>query len=302
MIKGIYTGNLQKWQRIVGFVKLDDYPSLPCPYCNEEQLCIDTESLQFRKLPEGTAAKTSRKYQSEKSISAEQAQSTSQQIMASESNFFLKFLLAAGTYHQYTSNPANGEPNLFCGFFSCQNCQQSVTASGLYMRSFSLDKKEKPPAIKVEHFSPTVPIVSVSTFTPDSIQVELNDAFKHFHFDPASSASKLRRAIESFCDDMQVKGKGLHQRICSLKEHYPEIAEYLEPLKLVGNEGTHAHDVTEIDLLHAFEIFKFVLEIYDRKARYIATRDNYEQLVHKFGSDKIQLAIENKNQLTETPS
>lgn len=302
MIKGIYTGNLHKWQRIVGFVKVDDYPSLPCPYCNEEQLCIETESLQFRKLPEGIALKSSRKYQIDKTALDDDMASVGQKIIDSESNFFLKAFLAIGTHHQYVSNPINGEPNLFSGFFSCQNCQQSVTASGLYMRSFSFDKKEKPPAIKVEHFSPTVPIVSVSSFTPDSIQVELNDAFKHFHFDPASSASKLRRAIESFCEDMQVKGKNLHQKICSLKEQYPEIAEYLEPLKLVGNEGTHAHDVTEIDLLHAFEIFKFVLEIYDRKARYIATRDNYKQLVSKFGSDKMQLAIESKKELAEVPS
>ena len=44
-------------------------------------------------------------------------------------------------------------------------------------------------------------------------------------------------------------------------------------------------------MLHAFEIVQFVLEIYDRKARYKETQSNYEQLVSKFDEVKIQLRI-----------
>nr|WP_243749561.1 DUF4145 domain-containing protein [Pseudoteredinibacter isoporae] len=110
------------------------------------------------------------------------------------------------------------------------------------------------------------------------------DAFKQFHFDPLSSASKLRRAIERFCEGEGASGGNLHRKIESLQNVMPDEAGYLMTLKLVGNEGTHAHDVTEDDLLQAFNLFEVVLSIFERREKFRLVSKHRDQLNEKFES------------------
>lgn len=284
--------NINTWKGIINFTSIDKYPLLPCPYCSQQQLALDTTSIQKRPIPEKLLAASSKKFKSIKAMKEVKADENFQRFREKD-NLFFSILAGIGNVYQEMIDPLNGEHYQFCGFFNCNACQQSVTCSGVYLQANKVTEKSvtQKPVIKVDHFSPTIPMIPVSIHVPEQINLELVDAFKHFHFDPLSSASKLRRAIEQFCIDFKVKGRNLHQKICSLKDRYPEEAEYLEALKLIGNEGTHDHDVSEIDLLHAFEIMQFVLDIYDRKARYKATQTNYEQLVSKYGKDKMTLTL-----------
>jgi len=300
--------NINTWKSIISFTELKKYPLLPCPYCLETALKIDDSSIQKRPIAEKVLEQSSRKFKTEKAAKKAVYDRKIESLSNGE-GFWLKMFASLGLAYQDMIDPLNGEQYQFNCFFSCNRCGESTNATGILLKPLKLSEqsKVKPSIIKVEHFSPTIPMIPLSNHIPGNIKAELIDAFKHFHFDTLSSASKLRRAIEQFCINMEAKGRDLNQRICNLKQRYPEEAEYLEALKLIGNEGTHSHDVTEIDLLHAFEIVQFVLEVYDRKARYQATQANYELLANKFGKDKsgkdkMQLRLEKSNNNKEVES
>ncbi|MEI8603597.1 DUF4145 domain-containing protein [Shewanella sp. PP-Sp27a-2] len=282
--------DLAVWKRISSFTALDSYPLLPCPHCNKVALQLDQDSIQLRAIKEHALLMASRKYRDEKHTKQTNLQQR-QEAIGKIDGFWLPLLGVLGTAYLDAIDPINGEPYLFNGFFNCSGCGEHVTASGVLLESKKGLNDSKPQAkqIKVEHFSPTVPIFPLSANTPKPIGEELFDAFKHFHFDPPSSASKLRRAIEKFCDDLQIEGGNLNRKVQTLAKTHPEEASYLEPLKLIGNEGTHGSDVAELDLLYAFQMFQFVLELYDRKARFESLNDTYQKLADKVGRSKLQL-------------
>jgi len=43
--------NRKVWDSIIGFVPIQKYPSLPCPYCMSHSLAIDPDSISYRKAP-----------------------------------------------------------------------------------------------------------------------------------------------------------------------------------------------------------------------------------------------------------
>lgn len=284
MIKSLENTHIGKWQRIANFISVDEYPVLNCPYCGEEQLYLDPESVDTRPVTKEMADSICKKYRQAKEENKKPSVSLDE---LGDTNSWVKLLGMGLIFVEVIAkqqDAINGLPHLMTGFLNCHACDGSVAASGMQVVAEATQNRPQKTLVKVEHFAPTIPIFPVSQHIPEPIKAELLDAFKHFHFDPPSSASKLRRAIEQFCNDMKVEGKGLHQQISSLRKIQPEIADYLEPLKLIGNEGTHSSDVSEINLLHAFEVFQFVLEFYDRQARYKQTQANYKALMDKYGS------------------
>lgn len=282
--------DLAVWKRISSFTALDSYPLLPCPHCNGVSLQLDQESIQLRAIQEHALLTASRKYRDEKQTKQKSLQQRQEAIGKSD-GFWLPLLGSIATTYLDFIDPINGVSSLFNGFFTCADCGEYVTASGVLLEANKgvNNSTQQVKLLKVEHFSPTVPIFPLSANTPQSIGEELFDAFKHFHFDPPSSASKLRRAIEKFCDDLKIEGGNLNRKVQNLAKTHPEEASYLEPLKLIGNEGTHGSDVAELDLLYAFQMFQFVLELYDRKARFDSLHDTYQKLADKVGRNKLQL-------------
>ena len=85
--------------------------------------------------------------------------------------------------------------------------------------------------------------------------------------------------------------------IKSLERTHPEEAKYLDALRLIGNEGTHGSDVAELDLLYAFQVFEFVLELYDRNARYNELNHVYDKLASKYEKKKQPLKLPKLEQL-----
>ena len=282
--------DLPLWKRISNFVAKDSYPKLPCPHCNNVELTLDLESIQTRSASEKVLLEGSRKYRDEK-LKKKRVSDERQAAIQEADGFWLPLLGTIITAHQEETAAINGIPYLFSAFFNCDSCDQHIVSTGVLLKpKKGFDDKSKPEHIKIEQFSPTVPIFPLSTNTPKVIGEELFDSFKHFHFDPPSAASKLRRAIEQFCDDMKVEGGNLNRKVQNLAKTHPEEAAYLEPLKLIGNEGTHGCDVTELDLLYAFQMFQFVLELYDRKARFESLQQTYDKLANKVGKERLQLS------------
>lgn len=273
--------DIKLWSKLIGYSSIKSYPSLPCPHCHKTELKLEQESIQNRQLSKESLAKN-RKYKAEKAKLLQSTEPMTQSIKAEDEALFKIIGAAVLMYDSYT-NPINGTPHLLNCFFTCQSCQESVSASGIKLipeKGF-LNSGDVIPQVKFDHFSPPLLMFPISKNVPDSICEELFDAFKYFHFDPPSSAAKLRRAMERFCDDQQIEGKNLHRRIQDLAKTSPDEAMYLETLKLVGNEGTHGSDIDELDLLHSFQIFQFVLELYDRQAHFNSLQHVYKKLTEK---------------------
>lgn len=289
--------DIEQWQQVFGFTALSQYPKLPCPCCGKISLSINEDTLQFKEISREEVSLNSKKYTEQKNKSSAVISNLSNEFEATGDPSFwqtvTQVVVVLGASIMQCLEPINGQPYQLVGFLQCDNCEKIVSANGLALWplvEMSPDKKQEY-HIKIEFFSPTIPIVAISENVPEVIKLELFDSFRYLHFDPSASAAKLRRAIECFCEGWDAKGKNLHQQICSLKEKHPEEAEYLESLKLVGNEGTHSNNIDEIDLLYSFEIFQFVLNLYDRQFMYKKSRDKYEALMAKHGNGKAQLRL-----------
>lgn len=281
--------DIELWKRISGFVDLNSYPELPCPHCNKYSLKLSKESVQSRPVHESSLLVSSRKFRSEKECRQALIEER-QEVISKMEGFWLPLVGTLVNAHSAAVDPTNGDTYLFNSFLECSECKQSVSASGVLLEyktglSQSLPRAKQ---VKIDHFSPAVLIFPISENTPKEIAEELLDAFKHFHFDPPSSASKLRRAIENFCKDMQVEENtnNLGRMIKNLEKTHPEEAKYLDALRLIGNEGTHGSNVAELDLLYAFQVFQFVLELYDRNARYNELNHVYDKLANKYEKKK----------------
>lgn len=240
------------WEQIVKFENINDYPKLPCPYCLEQSLVINKNEIKYKKSP---CKPTSALIQQEVNENA--------QFIADiwKENVFLGVLAGVGVIA--TARPK--VPAKFLSFFECESCNNIVSSTGTSQYPVSKIKKENENIfIKVEYFSPPIPIFEMSGNIPDDIRNEVLQSFNHFHSDLCSSGSKLRRSVEKLCANLGFIERNLHLSIESMKKKFPREANFLLALKLLGNEAVHSDNINEHDLLDAFEVQEFVLGIFDR--------------------------------------
>jgi hypothetical protein len=117
---------------------------------------------------------------------------------------------------------------------------------------------------------------------PDGVKEELRSAFTLFRSHRAACAGRIRVALECLMSHLGVPKKQkdkhgkyfalrLHQRINAFSKNEPTVASQLMALKWLGNSGSHDSEVTQNDLLDAFEIMEHCLgEIIDRRAARVA--------------------------------
>lgn len=247
------TFNKQFWARLVDLHPLDTYPALPCSYCSQQKLTINSSGLSFRELTWGASDKTLRR-----SLTAKHHEVSE----LFKENEFLGLLFGVGTLVDLM----NYRPAKFSGFLECEACGGSVAVAGTAMLPKAGGQKSAGPKLRVEYFSPPVPMFTLDPATPEPVAAEVLQAFQHFHCDPTASGAKIRRAMEKVCEALGYKKKTLHESIESLAQEHPQEAKWLRTLKLIGNEASHADGVTEEDLLASFYVLDAVLDVFKRKA------------------------------------
>ena len=260
------------WESIIDYMPIINYPTLPCPYCKEDTLNLEIENVIYRKV---TCDKTSSLIQKETLQRAKEV-----------TDIFEKNQLA-GVFFGILSvvEHKNKIPSKFIGFLSCSNCSGQVSATGTaqFITNNAANTKEPlPHPIKIEYFSPPIPIFNVSDNVPKEIFSEVLQAFNHFHSDLNSSGAKLRHAIEKICAELGYKEKNLHATITSMTKNFPKEAKHLHSIKLLGNEASHAGGVEEEDLLNAFAVLEYVLGVFDRIKEEEALNLNSNKLIEKF--------------------
>lgn len=232
---------------------MKDYPSLPCPYCNSQDLSIDTKSISYRKAPHSATS----------AFIAKEANSKIKEASNMfKENAFLGVLYGIGVIASIKWK----HPAKFICFFKCKSCGGDVSATGTSQHPISAKSQSiiEEPILKIEYFSPPIPIFDIHSSVPISVKEEVLQSFNHFHSDISSSGAKLRRSVEKLCSELGFKEKNLHCSISAMEKQFPKEASLLHSLKLIGNEATHSNSVNEEDLLDAFEVQEFVLDVFKR--------------------------------------
>ncbi len=286
--------NTSKWKSILGFVTLEKYPNIPCPYCHQETLNFDKGSIVSREVSENYKKMASRHFNIEQNKQKDESLEQGKLIKDMWDTNSLLGVLGAVGYAIYQVAKPSYHFCKFTAFMTCASCNDNVSVIGLSQEHTKKTDNEKqlPPLYKIEQFSVPVPMFEISSTVPVSIQFELFGAFSYFHIDTNSSASKLRRAIEKFCSELGMKPNTLARQIKELETKYPTEADFLNTLRLVGNEGTHSDNVNEDDLLLAFDIVEEVLAIFPRLETLERLKAPQAKLEDKFDKKKARTEAE----------
>lgn len=257
------------WDSIKNFICPENYPKLPCPYCNAVKLQLSLNTLDYR---------TTQSHFGNFSVNKHNTATYTGITKAAKENKILDLIVHGMDFLEN----AKHEPGKFIAFLECEECHQSVSVTGSARVPNQFAKSNTGIGIKAEHFSPPIPVFSIDESTPTSVAQELLQAFNYLHWDLNASGAKLRRAMEKMCAELGYKEKNLHRSIEAMCEMYPEEGGWLRTLKLVGNEATHSDGVDENDLLHSFEIFEAALYIFKRKIMAAKVANTIPKIEQKF--------------------
>lgn len=129
---------------------------------------------------------------------------------------------------------------------------------------------------------PMPDIIVIPQKSPSGVLKELHAAFKLFRINEAACAGRIRVALEYLMDHVGVPKKKkdkngkffdltLHKRIDVFAQDNAAIGPQLMALKWLGNTGSHDSQVSQSDLLDAFEILEHALsEIIDERSTRVA--------------------------------
>lgn len=240
------------WESLKNFTSPDSYPVLPCPYCSSISLKLQPDTFEHRGAPS---------YFGNFSVNRHNSAAAANFKAAISNNKFIE-ILAHGVM---AYDNIKYDPGKFIVFFECENCSNTVSATGSARVPNHLSDERSFITIKAEYFSPSLPIFPIEDCVPNSIAEEILHAFNYFHSDLPASGGKLRRAMEKMCVELGFSEKTLHKSIEAMTIKYPDEAAWLAALRLVGNEATHSDGIDENDLLHSFEVFEAALHIFKRR-------------------------------------
>jgi len=194
------------------------------------------------------------------------------EVLKSETNYS-KEINSYGSYYD--------SEYIFSAHLKCSNCKETVAVSGQLSKenypsdlSIGIQKSINPVS-----FYPPPKIINIPKSCPDSVKALLNNSFSLYWLDISSCANKIRISIEVLLNELKVnktkqvgskrKKMNLHERILLFKITNDKVADYLLAIKWIGNAGSHYSGITKENLLDAYELLEYSLELLynDKKAK-----------------------------------
>lgn len=234
------------WKESFGALDPKKLPNWPCPSCGKTHVAIDNKTLIYRQ---------------------NKVQYSSDDFKREdfEERTLLGFVVAfASAYEklQYVQHK-------FVGFLICKDCGEAIGFGGRAEIPRSIQDRPTYLSTRLypEYFSPPLPFFTFDARYPDSVRQNFIRAFGLAFSDAASAANAIRQGVESLLDEMAVpkmderKGRlSLFERIKKLGETNAELAELLDGIRFLGNEGSHTGKVVREDLIRAFGVVDHVLD------------------------------------------
>ncbi|RLJ77347.1 DUF4145 domain-containing protein [Pedobacter alluvionis] len=168
---------------------------------------------------------------------------------------------------------------VFTEHLNCNYCDEIVVASGYKSEdNYPNPDGDHSMEIKYRSFIPAPNIIEIPKSCPVVVKKILIDSFGLFWMDENSCANKIRISVEALMDALKVKKtmitkKGrkeitLHSRILAYQNKRPDVSEFLLAIKWIGNGGSHLSNVTTDQILDAYRLLEYALElIYDDKKK-----------------------------------
>lgn len=238
---------IQIFSKIIEPISIANYPTLPCPFCDNTELKIDKETFNEKEMS------VKKRREIFKEIGLEHEDLIKENF---QDEGILSKILATGLLISSLKTSINTQYYIFNTFLTCDKCNESVSASGYSLKNNDLTK------IKINHFSTPIPMFKLEKAVPKSVKIEILQAFYYFHSDILASGHKIRRAIENICSELGFNNYKLYKNIKEFKIKYPNEGLLLENINKLGNEATHSNNIDPEDIITSFECLEHVLIIF----------------------------------------
>jgi hypothetical protein len=179
----------------------------------------------------------------------------------------------------------NWEPDMIYGWFygrmKCNRsqCQEIVVISGEMRLGCDRDENGSWHGSYVEEFRlryaiPALPLTgALPQGVPDILTERLNEASAVLWTDPSAAANRLRLGVEDLLTKLKVPRFNQKQRrlttqarLDRLAGSKKNVAQTLEAVKWIGNEGSHESVLTVAEVLDGVDILAHALEeLYDTR-------------------------------------
>jgi hypothetical protein len=179
---------------------------------------------------------------------------------------------AYNAYHR-GGNPMDLE-GTFYGVLECAlpKCKETVVVAGDFGADVEVDefgRTEMCDAVRLRYANPPLRIMAPPPGTPQPVLDAIESAAQVIWTDPSASANRLRVAVEELLTAYKVprykivnhKRRSIrtHDRIRELAKYEPDVAETVEAVKWIGNEGSHQSSLTATDVLDGAELLNHAL-------------------------------------------
>lgn len=125
---------------------------------------------------------------------------------------------------------------------------------------------------KIRAVWPSPVLIDLPDGTPDQVRDLVKSAASILWLDPSSAANRLRTSIEHLLTAQHVKRQqrvpnkkvrkySLHERIDLFRARRPDVAEQLEAVKWIGNEGSHEEGLSADQVLAGAEHLEHALDL-----------------------------------------
>jgi Domain of unknown function (DUF4145) len=134
--------------------------------------------------------------------------------------------------------------NVFSCLMGCSNPECKEVAGVIGTTSFEEEVGDFGEQLFLIQYTPRAVFPAPALFSlPDAVPKNccllMYRAFALYWSDRKSAANALRAVLEAMLDDKGFTGKSLSVQILALKKVHPELEDYAEAVRMVGNHGSH---------------------------------------------------------------
>ena len=171
------------------------------------------------------------------------------------------------------------EEFLVACFVECKNCRNNYVATGL-LEETQLEQHYQEQALERGVFRGEVELKSIyphlhpftlPTRCPDHTKKTLREAFSIVFNSNGACANRIRVALEQICDHEGVPKQGtgkksnkpydlnLKDRIEELEKRKPQVSLLGEPIRNLGNQGSHTSQLSREDLIDQLYLAEYIV-------------------------------------------
>lgn len=170
------------------------------------------------------------------------------------------------------------DPEMITGIFNgelkCTNCGEITVFNGLYGVEMTFGSDGLPAGygdqLLIKNLLPSVPLIRFPRRCPKPIRDRLSEASTVIWSNPDLAANRIRTAIDDLLTlqnvnkiiiNKQCKRVRLdtHSRIVQYAKSNPDVANALEAVKWIGNNGSHETGLSINDVFDGLDLFSYSL-------------------------------------------